>query len=65
MFTLNTSVIKTSNVNFTIEKSNEIVTDLSYNMTKSKIGKQTSIRKKQRHTTQESVIILGDSMVKH
>ena len=64
---LNTSVIKTSKVDFTIEKSNEIETDLS-NITDKidpKLENKQEIRKKNDIKTQKSVIILGDSIVKH
>ena len=64
---LNTSVIKTSKVDFTIEKSNEIETDLSNNTDKinSKSENKQEIRKNNDIKIQKSVIILGDSMVKH
>ena len=64
---LNTSVIKTSNVDFTIEKSNEIETDLSNNTDKinPKWENKQVIRKSNGIKTQKSVIILVDSMVKH
>ena len=64
---LNTSVIKTSKVDFTIEKSNEIETDLSNNTDKlnPKLENKQEIRTNSDIKTQKSVIILGDSMVKH
>ena len=45
---INTSVIKTSNVNFTVEKANEIEKDLSNNIDKinSKSKNKQAIRKK-------------------
>ena len=49
-------VIKTSHVDFTIEKSDEIETDLSNNTNKINPDSENK---------QTSVIILGDSMVKH
>ena len=62
---LNTSVIKTPNVDFTVEKSNEIEKDLSNNTDKRnpKSENKQVIRKNTK--TQKSVIILGDSMAKH
>ena len=64
---LNTSVIKTSNVDFTIEKSDEIETDLPNNTNKINPESENKqvIRKNNDIKTQKSVIILGDSMVKH
>ena len=64
---LNTLVVKTSKVDFTIEKSNKIETDLSNNTDKinAKSENKQEIRKKNNIKTQKSVIILDDSMVKH
>ena len=64
---LNTSVIKTPNVDFTVEKSNEIEKDLSNNTDKRnpKSENKQVIIKNNDTKTQKSVIILGDSMVKH
>ena len=64
---LNTSVNKTSNVDFTVEKSNEIEKDLSNNTDKinPKSENKQVIRKISDTKTQKSVIILGNSMVKH
>ena len=64
---LNTSVIKSSKVDFTIEKSNKIEKDLSNNTDKinPKPENKQEIRKNNDIKTQKSVIILGDSMVKH
>ena len=64
---LRTSVIKTSEVDFTIEKSNEIEIDLSKNTDKinPKSENKQEIRKNNDIKTQNSVIIFGDSMVKH
>ena len=60
-------VIKTPNVDFTVEKSNEIEKDLSNNTDKrNPKSKNKQVIKKNNDTkTQKSVIILGDSMVKH
>ena len=64
---LNTSVIKTFNVDFTIEKSDEIETDLSNNTDKinPKSENKQEIRKNNDIKIQKSVMILGDSIVKH
>ena len=64
---VNTSVIKTPNVDFTVEKSNEIEKDLSNNTDKRnpKSENKQVIKKNNDTKTQKSVIILGDSMVKH
>ena len=64
---VNTSVIKTPNVDFTVEKSNEIEKDLSNNTDKRnpKSENKQVIRKSKNTRTQKSVINLGDSMVKH
>ena len=64
---LNTSAIKISNVDFTIEKSNEIKPDLSNDTDKinPKSENKQVIRKNNDVKTQKVVIILGDSMVKH
>ena len=64
---LNTSVMKTPKVDFTIEKSNEIETDLSNNTDKlnPKSENKQEIIKKNDIKTQKSAIILGDNMVKH
>ena len=60
-------IIKTSNVNFTTEKSNEIETGLSNSTDKinPKSENKQVIRKNNDFKTQNSVIILGDSMVKY
>ena len=60
-------VIKTPNVDFTVEKSNEIEKDLSNNTDKRnpKSENKQVIKKNNDTKTQKSVIILGDSMVKH
>ena len=64
---LNTFVMKTSNVDFTIEKSNKLETDLSNNTDKKspKSEKKQVIRKNNDIKTQKSVIILIDSMIKY
>ena len=64
---INTSVIKTSNVSFTVEKSNEIEKDLSNNIDKinSKSKNKQAIRKRNDTKIQKWVIILGNIMVKH
>ena len=49
---LNTSVIKTSNVDFTIEKSNEIKTDLSNNT--DKINTKPENKKSEKATTNKN-----------
>ena len=61
---LNTSAIKTSKVDFTVEKSNEMKTDLSNNTHKTnpKSKKKQEIRKNNDIKTQKLVIIFGDSM---
>ena len=63
----NTSVIKTSHIDFSIENSNEKETDLSNNTDKinPKSENKPVIRKNSDSITQKSVIIFGDSMVKH
>ena len=64
---LNTSVIKTSKVDFTIEKSNEIETDLSNDTDEinEKLENKQEIRKNNDIKTQKSVIVSGDSRAKH
>ena len=64
---LNTSIIKTHNVDFTVEKSNKIEKDLLKNTDKrnSKSENKQVIRKNNEIKTEKSVIIFGDSMVKH
>ena len=59
--------MKTYKVDFTIEKSKEIETDLSNNTNKinSKSENKQEIRKNNDIKIQKSVINLGDSMVKH
>ena len=59
--------MKTSNVDFTIEKSNKLETDLSNNTDKKspKSEKKQVIRKNNDIKTQKSVIILIDSMIKY
>ena len=63
----NTSVIKTPNVDFTVGRSNEIEKDLSNNTDQRnpKSENKQVIRKNNDTKTQKSVIILGDSKVKH
>ena len=64
---LNTLIIKTSNIDFFIEKSNEIETDLSNNTDKTnpKLENKQVIRKNNSIKKQRLVIILGSSMVKY
>ena len=64
---LNTSVIKTPNVDFTVEKSNKIEKDPLKNTDKrnSKSENKQVIRKNNEIKTEKSIIIFGDSMVKH
>ena len=64
---LNTSVIKSPNVDFTVEKSNKIEKDPLKNTDKrnSKSENKQVIRKNNDIKTEKSVIIFGDSMVKH
>ena len=63
----NTSVTKSSNVHFATERSKEIETDLSNNTDKinPKSENKQVIRKNNGIKTPKSVIILGDSVVKH
>ena len=63
----NTSVTKSFNVHFATERSKEIETDLSNNTDKinPKSENKQVIRKNNGIKTPKSVIILGDSVVKH
>ena len=64
---LNTWVIRTPNVDFTVEKPNETEKALSNNTDKRnrKSENKQVIRKNNQTKTQKSVIVFGDSMVKH
>ena len=63
---LNTPKTKTSKVNFTIEKCDEIETVLSNNTKKiNPKSENKQVIKNNNIKTQKSVIILGDSMIKH
>ena len=64
---INTAVIKTSSVDFTVEKTNETEKDLSNNTDKinSKSKNKQAIRKNNDTKIQKWVIVLVNSMVKH
>ena len=64
---LNTWVIRTPNVDFTVGKSNEIEKALSNNTDKrNRKSENKQVNRKNNQTkTQKSVIVFGDSMVKH
>ena len=64
---INTAVIKTSRVDFTVEKTNETEKDLSNNTDKinSKSKNKQAIRKNNDTKIQKLVIVLVNSMVKH
>ena len=64
---LNTWVIRTPNVDFTVEKPNETEKALSNNTDKrNRKSENKQVNRKNNQTkTQKSVIVFGDSMVKH